>query len=65
MKPKFRLPRQTCATLEVLCDQYKVAYGVRIPEFVFFEMIVNLGIDYMRSMLDAKTDSMKVEVNEK
>lgn len=65
MKPKIRLPLDVCSTIEGLCDKYEEVYRVAIPDFVFFEMIVNLGIDYMCEMLEAKTDSMKSEVNEK
>lgn len=54
MKPKIRLPLEMCSTIEGLCDKYEEAYGVCIPDFAFFEMIVNLGIDYMRSMLEGK-----------
>ena len=54
MKRKVILPLDVCSTIEGLCDKYEEVYRVAIPDFVFFEMIVNLGIDDMSSMLEGR-----------
>lgn len=58
MKSAVRLSIDTCCTIEGLCDDYEDLFGTTVPDSVFFDMIVSLGIDSMRVQLEERADSL-------
>lgn len=61
MKPVIKVPIPTCNTIEGLCDRYEELFGVAIPDSVFAEMLLHLGINCMIYDLEKRAASLKNE----
>lgn len=62
MTIKLHICPEMSRTIKQLFAEYKKVYRTDIPDFVFQEMIISLGLDCLQSMLKYKADSMKMEV---
>lgn len=60
---KIKLRPAMLRTLRTLWVDYQLIYRIVVPESVFNEMIVSLGIESMDSVLRNKADSMRMEVS--
>lgn len=59
---KIKLRPAMLRTVRLLWVEYQLIYRTVVPESVFNEMIVSLGIESMDSVLRNKADSMRMEV---
>lgn len=62
MKIKLNIRPDLSRTMKQLSADYKRIYRTDIPDSVFQEMVISLGLDCLQSMLKYKADSMKMEV---
>ena len=61
MKTVIKVPVSMCNTIEGLCDRYEELFGVAVPDSVFVELILNLGVNCMIDALEKKAASLKNE----
>lgn len=54
MRPNVKLSLDQCCILEKLCDEYEDAFGVAVPDAVFFETCLHLGIEMMKEAVRKK-----------
>lgn len=54
MKPIVKLTLDQCSILEKLCDEYEDAFGVAVPDAVFFQICLHLGIETMKEAVRKK-----------
>ena len=59
---KIKLHPAMLRTVRQLLADYQRIYRTTVPDSVFYEMIVSLGIEAMDSVLKNKADSMEMEV---
>ena len=54
MKPIVKLTLDQCSILEKLCDEYEDAFGVAVPDVVFFQTCLHLGFETMKEVIRKK-----------
>ena len=64
MKPVIKVPVSMRNTIEALCDRYAELFGDAVPDSVFAEMILCIGINCMIDALEKKAASLKNEGEE-